>query len=133
MGILDDRPGPKRSDPKRIAALKEHARKQMEAELLEQVEVLRRSGAADGDLVKVTMPGHKAKVGVKVGTALNETCYVLRFTSGPEGAYHICYCEQIKSNKAAKGIRKVKQALNVREAFYDPDKDNGTVYGDGDI
>ncbi|SRR6266446_1063425 len=133
MGILDDRPGPKRSDPKRIAALREHARKQMEAELLEEVRVLKQSGAEEGDLVRVTMPGHRARVGVKVGTSRNGTCYVLRFTAGPDADYHICYCERIKSEKAGKEIRKVKQAFSVAQAYYDKTEDDGTVYGDGDI
>lgn len=127
MGIVDDRPGPKRDDPKRIAALRENARRQVEAELFEQAKVLRRSGAQAKDMVRATREGRRAQVGVIVGEAGDGTCWVLKLANGSLTEYLKSHCERLKSHEAGKAIRQIRQQLKI-ETLTDK-----KVYGDGDI
>ncbi len=128
MGILNDRPGPKRDDPRRIAALKEHGRKQMEAELMEQAKVLKHTGAKAKDLVRATREGRRAQVGVIVGETPDKSCWVLKLANGSMTEYLKGYCERLGSHEAGKAIRQVRQQL-----LKDTSIEDSKVYGDGDI
>jgi len=128
MSILSDRPGPKRDDPRRIAALKENARKQMEAELFEQVKVLKRQGAKRMDIMHCVREGRKAQVGVIVGEAADGMMWVLKLANGSLTEYLKSHCERLTSREAGKAIRQVRQQLKI-----EPLPDDKEVYGDGDI
>ena len=129
MSILSDRPGPKRDDPKRQAALKEHARRQMEAEFMEQCRELKRQGVKAKDIVRATREGRRSQVGVIVGETADGLGWEIKLADGRLTVYLKGYCERLRSNEAGKAIRQVRQQLIKVE----PEADDKEVYGDGDI
>jgi len=115
---MTQRPGPKRDDPLRQAALREAGRRQVEAELFEEVRVLKRSGAKALDIMHCARQGRRAQVGVIVGESPDGTAWVLRLANGQLTEYLKGYCERLRSNEAGKAIRKIRQQLKV-EALPD--------------
>lgn len=121
---MSNRPGPKRNDPLRIAALKENARRQMEAELFEEVKVLKRSGAKALDIMHCKRQGRRAQVGVIVGESPDGTAWVLRLANGSLTEYLKGHCERLRSNEAGKAVRMLRRQLKA-----EPLTDDSTVYG----
>ncbi len=127
MSILSDRAGPKRGDPKRQAALKEHARRQMEAELFEACRMLKRQGAKARDIMLCTREGRRPQAGVIVSETEDGSCWVLKLANGRLTEYLKSNCVRQTSREAGKAIRQIRQQLKI-EPLTDK-----KVYGDGDI
>ena len=127
MSIVSDRAGPKRGDPKRQAALKEHARRQAEAELFEECRTLKRQGAKSRDIMLCTREGRRAQAGVIVSETPDGSCWVLKLANGRLTEYLKSNCERQTSREAGKAIRQVRQQLKLEEPKPD------TIFGDGDI
>ncbi len=121
-------PGPKRDDPLRLAALKENARRQMEAELFENVRTLKRQGAKAKDIMRCTRKGRRAQVGVIIEETPDGDYWILRLANGSLTEYLKGHCERLSSTEAGKAIRRIRKELKL-----EPLPDDGTVYGDGDI
>ncbi len=122
-------PGPKRDDPLRQAALKENARRQMEAEFMEECRTLKREGAKAKDIMRCVRAGRRTQAGVIVGESPDGTAWVLRLANGRLTEYLKGYCERQTSHEAGKAIRRVRKELRLEPL---PEIDN-EVYGDGDV
>jgi hypothetical protein len=89
-----------------------------------------------GCLVRAEWKGHRDVIGTVVGTAFNDTAWVLRTTKG-ETVFLKCYCKRIQSNEAGVKARRIKQGERLKRDNQVRDTLTLTGllrhYGDGEL
>jgi len=128
---LPGRPGPKRDDPLRIAALRLHGLKQEEAKKRGEHEV-KAAMVTLGCRVRVKIEGMQIKQGKVVGetTVKNKKmmtqCWLVQNLKDGVRAYAKAHCEKLKPSEVSKALRSIGKSRQDKQG---PD----TIYGDGDI
>ena len=135
MSILSDRPGPKRDDPLRIAALRLHGQRQEEAKKRAEHEV-RSAQVQVGCRVRVKIEGLAPLQGKVVGETTLRSKFKSRITltecwlvqSAKHGVkpYAKAHCEKLKPSEVSKAARSIGSA---KPRQLGPD----TIFGDGDV
>lgn len=129
------RPGPKRDDPLRIAALRLHGQKQEEAKKKAEHEV-RSAQVQLGCRVRIKIEGMQIKQGKVVGETKLEAkfksrkvvteCWLVQNLKDGIKPYAKTHCEKLKLNEVSKALREIGKGKQEPQG---PD----TIYGDGDI
>ncbi len=132
---LPSRPGPKRDDPLRIAALRLHGQKQEEAKKRAEHEV-RSAQVQVGCRVRVKIEGLAPLQGKVVGEITLKSkfksrvttteCWLVHSTKHGVKPYAKAHCEKLKSNEVSRTLRSIGKG---KQGPHGPD----TIYGDGDI